>query len=108
MKKSINIGIDVPAPVKSCNDNNCPFHGTLRVRGRSFVGKIIRISFQKNALVEWQRKKYLPKFERYEKRRTRVWAHAPECLDVHVGDTVTIVETKKISKTKCFVIIQKQ
>ncbi|MDD3573791.1 MAG: 30S ribosomal protein S17, partial [Methanospirillum sp.] len=28
-----NIGLNVPVPEKECDDVNCPFHGTLPVRG---------------------------------------------------------------------------
>lgn len=102
-----NIGIDVEMPKASCNDKKCPFHGNVGIRGRQFKGKVVKITFQKNALVEWARSKALPKYERREKRRTRVWAHNPLCLGIKVNDTVRIAETRKLSKTKNFVIIQK-
>lgn len=102
-----NIGIDVPAPKETCNDKKCPFHGQINVRGRSFTGKVIKITFQKNALVEWERRVFIPKYERSEKRRTRIWAHNPLCLGVKINDNVQIMETKKLSKTKNFVIIKK-
>ena len=36
--KAKNIGINVKAPKESCNDKNCPFHGTLPVRGQVITG----------------------------------------------------------------------
>jgi len=107
MTKPKNIGVNVPIPKETCEDKNCPFHGTLGVRGRSFVGTVIKLTFQKNVLVEWSGRSYLPKYERYEKKRTRVWAHAPLCLGITQGDKVKIMETRKISKTKNFVVIEK-
>ncbi|MCF7866552.1 30S ribosomal protein S17, partial [Candidatus Woesearchaeota archaeon] len=56
--------------------------------------------------VEWERRKYIPKYERYEKRRTKVKAHNPEEIDAKVGDKVIIAETRPISKTKNFVVIK--
>jgi len=107
MTNTKNTGIDVPVPESKCEDNKCPFNGKIGLRGRSFVGKVVRITFKKNALIEFIRKRYIPKYERYETRRTRLWAHNPLCLGVVVGDEVKIMETRKLSKTKNFVIIQK-
>ena len=35
-----NIGINVKAPTESCKDKNCPFHGTLPVRGQIITGLV--------------------------------------------------------------------
>ncbi len=61
----------------------------------------------KTVTVEWTRRHYIPKYERYEKRRTRVKAHNPDEIDAQVGDIVTIKETRPLSKTKNFIIIKK-
>jgi len=104
-----NIGVDVKPPQKTCeNDKHCPFHGTASLRGRIFTGKVIRAKVPKNAIIEWSWNRQVPKYERYEKRRTRITVHNPICINAQVGDTVKIMETKKISKTKNFVIIEKQ
>jgi small subunit ribosomal protein S17 len=34
--------------------------------------------------------------------------HNPECIHAKEGDMVTVMETRKISKMKSFVIIEKQ
>ncbi len=94
--------------VKSgCDDKHCPIHGHMSLRGRTFVGTIIKNIYQKTATVEWERRKFVPKYERYEKRRTRVKAHVTPCIEIKRGDTVKIVESRPISKTKKFVIVQK-
>ena len=90
-----------------CTDPHCPVHHNLKTHGRSFTGTVIQAKTQKTATIEWQRRYYLSKYERYEKRRTRVKAHNPECLDVKKGDIVTIKECRPLSKTKHFVIIEK-
>lgn len=93
-------------PEKSCNDKNCPFHGNLRIRGRIFVGEVVSDKMSKTVSVQWGRKFYLPKFERYEKRRSKVKAHNPECINAKKGDIVKIAECKPISKTKHFVVVE--
>lgn len=105
---SKNIGIDVKAPEKECNDGKCPFHGSIKLHGRVFVGKVVKNVFQKTTTIEWPRRIYVPKYERYEKRRTRVKAHVPDCLNVKFGDEVKIMETRPLSKTKNFVLIEIQ
>ncbi len=105
-KKKRNIGIKVSFPKRSCNDNNCPFHGNLGLRGRSFVGTVIAKDVHKTATVEWLRKYFIPKYERHETRLTKVRVHNPPCINAEVGDKVMIMETRPLSKTKHFVIIE--
>lgn len=90
-----------------CNDTNCPFHGGLKVHGKTFTGKVVASRMQKTAIVEWPRFRYLRKYERYERSKTRVKAHNPPCIKASAGDDVKIVETRPLSKTKHFVIIEK-
>ena len=101
-----NIGIRVAKPSGECKDNNCPFHGTLRCRRQSFIGTIISNKMQNTAIVEWERKHFLRKYERYEKRKSKVKAHNPKCVNASEGDIVKIVECRPISKTKNFVIVE--
>jgi len=104
---SINIGINVEKPKESCRDNKCPFHGSLKIRGRSFSGLVVTTDLHKSVTVEWERKFFIAKYERYEKRRSRVRAHNPSCINAKEGDLVTIHECRPLSKTKHFVIIEK-
>ncbi len=92
---------------ESCNDKLCPVHGKLRLRGRQFTGEVISSKMHKTATVQWDRAYFLPKYERYEKRKTMVKAHNPGCIDAEEGDFVRISETRPLSKTKNFVIIEK-
>jgi small subunit ribosomal protein S17 len=100
-------GIDVPIPKKECEDINCPFHGNLKIRGKTFTGKVIAAKMIKTATVEWTRQHYVPKYERYEKRRSRAKAHNPLCIRAEQGDMVQLFECKPLSKTKRFVIVKK-
>ena len=106
MAKAKNIGVKVNPPSKECNDNKCPFHGDLHVRGRIFTGIVIKRDVHRTATVEWSRRIKIPKYERYEKKRTKVHAHNPTCIDAKDGDNVKIMECKPLSKTKSFVIIE--
>lgn len=83
----------------SCNDKKCPIHGNLKTRGRTFRGYVIRVG-DKRLLIEFERVAYIQKYERYEKRRTRIHAHLPDCMasKIKVGDYVMIRECRPLSK----------
>jgi small subunit ribosomal protein S17 len=93
-------------PNQKCTDNNCPYHGTLKVRGKQFEGTVVSSKMQRSAIVEWEGKRFVPKFERYKRTRTKVAAHNPECMNAREGDKVTVAECRPLSKTKSFVIIE--
>ncbi len=91
-----------------CTDKNCPIHGTLRTRGRSFVGRVISAKMHRTVVIEFERIHYLAKYERYEKRRIRLKAHNPDCISASEGDIVKVVECRPLSKTKHFVVVEKR
>ena len=90
-----------------CKDD-CPIHGNLRVRGRTFKGKIIK-KFHKRIVVEFERTIFIKKYERYAKKKTRLHARLPVCKEkeVSVGDIVFIGECRPLSKIIHFVYIKK-
>jgi small subunit ribosomal protein S17 len=94
-------------PRKTCTDPQCPFHGTLAVRGRSLEGLVISAKMDKTAIIRRDYLQYVPKFRRYERRHSHIPAHNPPCLDAKAGDTVKIVECHPLSKTVSFVIVEK-
>jgi small subunit ribosomal protein S17 len=89
------------------NDKNQPDLGSLSLRGRVFKGVVINDTMQQTVTVEWERRKPVKKYERYEKKRTRVKAHNPESINAKKGDIVEIQECRPLSKTKHFVVIKK-
>ena len=103
-----DIGIDVPLPGKTCTDEHCPFHGKLSVRGQTLQGVVVSTRMQRTAVIEREHLRYIQKYERYEKRTRRMNVHAPPCLTLSVGDRVTIMECRPLSKTVQFVAIANQ
>jgi small subunit ribosomal protein S17 len=106
-KKSRNIGLNVKPPNDSCNDQDCPFHGTLPVRGQVIMGTVVSTKMQNTVSVEREFMHYVKKYERYEKRTSTYHAHCPSCMNLMVGDTVRIAECRPLSKTVSFVTIEK-
>jgi small subunit ribosomal protein S17 len=105
-RRARDIGLDVRAPKARCEDRHCPFHGRLPVRGQVLEGTVVSVGMQRTAVVERTLLHFVPKFERYEKRRRRYLAHAPPCLNVPLGHRVRIAETRPLSKLVSFCIVE--
>ena len=103
-----DIGIDVKPPTAEWDgDQNCPFHGKLRLRGQVFEGIVDRVGMDKSIIVTLENVRYMPKYERYEKRTSRIAAHLPSCIGtLDIGDNVKIMECRPLSKTVSFCVIE--
>jgi small subunit ribosomal protein S17 len=90
----------------SCTDRKCPMHGNLKTRGRSFRGYVVKIS-SKRVVIEFERSVYIQKYERYEKRKTRIHAHLPDCMasKVKIGGYALVAECRPLSKMIHHVLI---
>ena len=84
-----------------------PFFKNISLRGRIFLATVISTNATKTAKVEFTRIHPITKYERSEKRRTRLQVHNPPSINAQIGDKVKIMECRPISKTKNFVIIEK-
>ena len=101
-----DIGLDVRAPDKACDDPKCPFHGNLSVRGQVFNCIVVSDKMDSTVVVLREFEKKIPKFERFEKRKSKIHAHNPSCIDAKAGDKVKIAECRPLSKTKSFVVVE--
>lgn len=104
-KRKKDIGLGLPAPKEVCNDVKCPWHGKLPVRGKIAEGIVKSTRSRNTAIVEVHYHRYVPKYERYEKRKSRIVAYKPPCLKAKEGDSVVIAECRPLSKTKSFVVV---
>ena len=94
-------------PNRTCEDVNCPFHGSLSVRGKMMDGIVVSDKMQKSVVVSIEYTRYYPKYERYARINSRITAHNPPCIDAATGDKVKIAECRPLSKTKNFVVVEK-
>lgn len=90
-----------------CNDAHCPIHAGFGTRGAIIEGTIASDKRKTSVTVTIPRIRYLPKYERYEKKKTIIAAHNPPCINAQKGDGVKIAECRPISKTISFVVIKK-
>ena len=92
----------------SCADKQCPFHGQLRLRGRSFKGFVIS-KHPRRVAIEFERIIFVRKYERQMKKKTKIHARLPDCLkqEIEIGDYIEIKECRRLSKIINFVVIRK-
>lgn len=92
----------------ACNDRDCPVHGNLKVRGRTFKGIVVS-KHEKRIAIEFERMVYIRKYERYAKSKTKIHARLPRCneKEINIGDLVKIQECRPLSKIIHFVFVEK-
>ena len=94
----------------NCTDKLCPFHGEnkLKLRGRIFEGTVIK-KLKGRVTIAFEHSFFIPKYERYEKRQTKIHARLPSCLDkeINVGDYIQIEECRTLSKIIHAVVTKK-
>jgi small subunit ribosomal protein S17 len=74
------------------------------VRGVVFEGIVIKQKTPMTCVVKRSIVSYIPKYERSLIKTAKYAVHIPENMKAEVGDLVLVGETRKISKTKNFVI----
>lgn len=78
----------------------------LRIRGAIVEGVVVSTRPKKTAIIQIAYTQSVPKYERLEKRRSRIAVHVPDGMNVQVGQRVQAGETRKISKTKSFLLMK--
>ena len=110
MSRNIGIpGVNPPKTKEECFDKYCPFHGTTRIRGKIMKGIVVSKKSRNSVIIRQDYVQFIRKYQRYERRNSRLACHLPECLrhDIDLGDLVVVGESRKISKTKAFIVLDK-
>ncbi|MBS3133495.1 30S ribosomal protein S17 [Candidatus Woesearchaeota archaeon] len=94
--------------MKSCNDKNCPFHGSLRVKKRTLTGVVSSTKMRRTVDVKRELRVMLKKYDRFAKRYSSIKAHLPDCIEVKESEIVTVAACRPLSKSKHFVVISKR
>ena len=77
---------------------------SIRTRGAVLEGRVVRDRGKKTVVVQRDLVRFVPKYERYVRTRSKIAAHNPEPIGAKVGDWVQIAECRKISKTKAWIV----
>ncbi len=75
-------------------------------RGREFEGKVTK-KFSTRVVIEFERTEYVPKYERFYKKKSRLHARLPQDMSVEVGDLVSVRECRPLSKILHFIVVDK-
>lgn len=78
----------------------------ISTRGAINEGVVVSAKVRKSAVVETHYYRKVPKYERSEKRKSKIHVHVPEGMEVREGDLVRFAECRKISKTKSHVLTE--
>ncbi|MEH6358911.1 MAG: 30S ribosomal protein S17 [Pseudomonadales bacterium] len=70
---------------------------------RTLTGKVVSDKMDKSIVVLIERKIKHPVYGKFVKRSTKMHAH-DEANECRIGDTVTIKETRPVSKTKTWAL----
>ena len=70
---------------------------------RTFTGKVVSLKMNRTAVVEITRRTAHPLYKKLIKRSKRIKADTQD-LNLVLGQTVKIAETKPISKEKFFIV----
>jgi small subunit ribosomal protein S17 len=90
-----------------CDDKNCPKHGSLRVYGGVIEGIVVSDKPKNTVIIVRDYLYYVPKYERYERRKSRISVHRPPCMSIKTGDRIRAGKCRKVSKTKAHVVLEK-
>lgn len=80
--------------------------GQVLTHGRVFEGTVIK-KFPNRVVLTFERTVYIPKFESYAKKITKLHARLPEGMVVELGDYIRIQECRPLSKIIHFIVIDK-
>jgi len=77
-------------------------------RGRTFEGFVTK-KFPKRVVVEFTRTVFVPKYERFYMKKTRLHARLPDSManEINVGDYIRVMETRPLSKIIHFIVVGK-
>lgn len=73
-------------------------------RGRTFQGKVMK-KFPNRVAIEFERTVYIPKYERYMRKKTRLHARLPQNIRVEIGDLIRVRECRPLSKIIHFIVV---
>ncbi|MFN3910194.1 MAG: 30S ribosomal protein S17 [Candidatus Anstonellaceae archaeon] len=73
-------------------------------RGLITSGVVVSAKAKKTVIVQRDLVSYIPKYQRYARKISKIAAHNPEHINAQEGDVVEIAECRKISKTKAWIV----
>lgn len=91
---------------EKCDDKKCFRHGGLKLRGETVSGCVVSAKSKRTVIVERDTIKFISKYQKWAKGRSHIAAHNPPCIAAKLGDKVDLAETRKLSKTKAWTVVE--
>eukprot|EP00994_Dinema_validum_P004588 NODE_2642_length_661_cov_591.952614_g2173_i0.p2 GENE.NODE_2642_length_661_cov_591.952614_g2173_i0~~NODE_2642_length_661_cov_591.952614_g2173_i0.p2 ORF type:complete len:167 (+),score=18.94 NODE_2642_length_661_cov_591.952614_g2173_i0:87-587(+) len=106
--KNVGLGFKTPkAAIEGTYvDRKCPFTGNVSIRGRILRGVIKSAKMKRSVVCLRNYLKFVPKYQRYEKRHKNITVHMSPCHEYSIGDEAIFGETRSICKTIRFSVLQ--
>ncbi|HET7153648.1 MAG TPA: 30S ribosomal protein S17 [Candidatus Kapabacteria bacterium] len=79
--------------------------GATRTHRKVRIGSVVSDKMQKSIVVAIERRVRHPLYKKYFKKTTTLMAH-DEKSEAHIGDVVKIMETRPLSKRKCWRLVE--
>mmetsp|Transcript_5035 Transcript_5035/g.7478 ORF Transcript_5035/g.7478 Transcript_5035/m.7478 type:complete len:165 (+) Transcript_5035:41-535(+) len=106
--KNVGLGFKTPRTAIEGQyiDKKCPFTGGVSVRGKIIRGIVKSTKMRRSIVVRRDYMKYVPKYNRYERRHKNITAHCTPAFRVEEGDHVVIGECRPLSKTISYNVLK--
>lgn len=78
--------------------------GAIVARGHIKSGTVVSDRGKRTVVVEYDSLESFPKYRRHARSKSRLPAHNPDSVGASLGDMVEVAETRKISKTKSWMV----
>lgn len=92
--------------VKAEKAEKAPSASAISLRGKVLEGTVVSAKAARTVSVEWEQRQFVSKYERYERRTSKIAAHNPDEINAKEGDVVRLMECRPLSKTKHFVVTE--
>jgi small subunit ribosomal protein S17 len=96
---------DVATPEPASSGHDAPSPTGARARRKVRVGVVVSDKMDKTVLVRIDRRVRHPLYKKTVARSNKLAAH-DETNDAHVGDTVRVMETRPLSKSKRWRVVE--
>lgn len=105
-----NVGLGFKTPREAIEgtyiDKKCPFTGNVSIRGRILTGTVDSTKMTRTITIRRDYLHFVRKYQRYEKRHSKLSAHVSPCFRVKEGDKVIVGQCRPLSKTVRFNVLR--
>ena len=90
---------------EKCEDKKCFKHGGVKLRGEYLTGEVVSTKGKHTVVIRRDITDFFPKYQKWARGHSRLAAHNPPCINAKVGQKVELAETRKLSKTKAWTVV---